>query len=292
MPTDVRDKQPCEVRANAVDGTAATKSFYDRHGWTERDGKTLDAVLFGTREDGPIRQALYRVHVQRVRQALLSAGKKLNLLECGCGGNPAIHLLDLCRAYTGVDFSTTGLEMAAAKLRDAALAVSLQEADLCALPFGDNTFDAAYCAHVMYHITEPAAQEKAFREILRVIRPGGVAVFLVANSRPLLFPVRLARRLVADTPVLSAIANRLRPKPPLPYRPMPLTWMRGRLTKLGSVSVQTAGLPSKWFNQRVTEHRGVGGLVWKVISWIDRHHPILSAYLGNYLQITVRKGER
>src|SRR5688572_26282170 len=99
--------------------TPETRDFYDKTGWWLKDGQTVDALLFGDRETGPLRKALHAERLERVRAALQLAGPRLRLLEGGCGGNPELGLLDLCSHYTGVDVSTTGLEVAADRLRDA-----------------------------------------------------------------------------------------------------------------------------------------------------------------------------
>jgi len=250
---------------------------------------SVDRRLFGVREDGPIRIELHQLHLDRIRGALSLAGTPLNLLECGCGGNPARALLDLCARYTGVDFSDTGLGMARSAFADVKIPHEFRAADVCALPFDDGSFDAVYCAHMIYHIEKPAAQEAAVAELVRVVRPGGVIVLIAANPRPFAFPVRLARRLVADTPVVGAILNRLRPAPPLPYKPMSIGWMRRRLSRGGPVNVMTYRLPSTEFNQNVTEFAGVGKVMWKSIRWVDINYPKLSAYLGNYVMLICRK---
>ncbi|PSO50807.1 MAG: hypothetical protein BRC40_15100 [Cyanobacteria bacterium QH_8_48_120] len=272
-------------------GTEATKLFYDQLGWKERDGRAVDPYLFGVHEDGPIRIELHEVHLERVRNALSRAGTNLSLLECGCGGNPEQSLLDLCSDYTGVDFSETGLEMAESKLSTAGVPHQLKAADVCNLPFEDGRFDAAYCAHMIYHITETASQAAAFQEVMRVIKPGGTAVFIVVNPRPLLFPVRLLKRLIADTPFVGQVADKLRPQPPLPYKPMPLRWMQQQLASWGNVEMMTYSLPTTAFNQRTSEYKGIGKQLWKAIRWLDLKYPKSSVYLGNYAQISVCKSK-
>jgi SAM-dependent methyltransferase len=266
-----------------------TKEFYDRIGWQIRDGRTVDDLLFGDRETGPLRAALRRQRLDRVRAALRRAGEGLKLLETGCGGNPAIGLLDLCAHYTGVDISTTGLHVAREHLRDASVPFVLREADVCDLPFEDGCFDAAYSAHVIYHIPDPQAQRAAFREIARVVRPSGVAVLILANPLPLLFPIRLARRLAATSAGLSGLLDRLRRKAPLPYRPMPLGWIREQLAPFGEVTTACYALESVWFNQHVSERGGLGKLLWTAAELAERRHARRLARLGNFVQIVLRK---
>jgi SAM-dependent methyltransferase len=269
--------------------TPETKEFYDETGWRIREGRTVDAVLFGDHETGPLRATLQRRRLDRVRAALQQAGAGLRLIEAGCGGNPSMGLLDLCSHYTGVDISTTGLQLAEERLRDAGVPFVLREADVCDLPFEDESFDAAYSAHVIYHIRDPEAQRAAFREIARVVRSSGVAVFVLANPLPLLFPIRVARRLAATNTRLSGLLDGIRRKPPLPYRPMPLGWMREQLAPFGEVSIACYALESVWFNQHVSERRGLGRLLWRAAELAERRHAHRLTRLGNFVQIVLRK---
>lgn len=270
-------------------GTEETRRFYDERGWHREDGQLVDQKLFGVKEDGPIRIELFDVHMQRVHAALAKAGPPLKLLECGCGGTPEKSLLSLCASYTGADFSDVGLTAARASFAGVAIPHDFQVADVCNLPFKAGQFDALYSAHMIYHIEDPAAQATALGEFMRVLRPGGVAVIVAANPRPLLFPIRLVRRVLSDTPVIGALIDRLRPRPPIPYQPMPIGWMRRQLGRHGTTTVETYAIPSTSFNQKVTEYAGVGRLLWKVIRWLDIRFPRLSAYLGNYIVLTCRK---
>jgi SAM-dependent methyltransferase len=270
-------------------GTDETRRFYDERGWHREDGQLVDQKLFGTKEDGPIRIELFKIHQQRVQASLAKAGPPLKLLECGCGGTPEKSLLGLCSSYVGADFSDVGLTAARASFADVAIPHDFQVADVCNLPFKDGQFDALYSAHMIYHIEDPAAQAAALNEFMRVLRPGGVAVIVAANPRPLLFPIRLVRRLLSDTPLIGKVIDRVRTKPPIPYQPMPIGWMRRELGRHGTASVETYAIPSTAFNQKVTEYAGMGRVLWKAIRWLDIGFPRLSAYLGNYIVLTCRK---
>jgi len=51
-------------------------------------------------------------------------------------------------------------------------------ADLGALPFTDGLFDIAISSHVAEHLTQP---ERVFRELERVLKPGGLLLLLTPN---------------------------------------------------------------------------------------------------------------
>jgi ubiquinone/menaquinone biosynthesis C-methylase UbiE len=270
-------------------GSPKTREFYDEQGWRDVGSTSLDGHLFGVKQDGPIRIELDRLETKRIRASLALAGTDLELLECGCGGNPARKVMDLCSTYTGVDFSKSGIERSRAVCEGLETPTHFQVADVCALPFENESFDAVYSAHMIYHIDDRGAQAAALREMMRLLRPGGVAVVVTANPRPWLFPLRFLKRVIADAPILGPLLDRLRPAPPIPYRPSTIRWMRRLLSKFGEVEVYTCSIPSTAFYQRVSEKRNPGRALWRLIRWLEIYHPHLSAHLGNYVTVVCRK---
>lgn len=270
-------------------GSRKTQQFYDEQGWIEGDGKLVDLDLFGIKEDGPIRVEIHDAVMGRVHDAIAQAGTSIDLLECGCGGSPETSLLDLCRSYTGADFSETGLQQAAAKLAETSVPHEFHKADVCNLPFDDEQFDAVYSARMIYHIPDPEAQAQAVSELLRVTRPGGTVVIITANPWPLMFPERFVKRLIAVTPGVGALANKVRSAPPLPYNPMSLRWFKRQAQGVGTVTLTSNGVPSTNFNQRVSEFSTLGQLRWRVVRWIELHQPRAAVRLGNYTQVTIKK---
>lgn len=268
-------------------GTEATREFYDQTGWRRRDGVLVDTALFSAANAGPILQSMTRRREQSIRE--LIGGPGLRLVECGCGGTPAVFLADRCKSFTAVDFSSTGLSEAAAALEPTGVAFKTVEADMTHLPFGDGDFDAAYSAHAIYHIDNPDGQAAALAEIMRVVRPGGRAVFVLANPFPLLFPGRLLRRVLAMTPVIGTLLNSLRTKPPLRYLPMPLGWLRKQLSNWGEVQIRCNALPSTWFDREVSENTMLTRWAWRALQWIETNHPETAARLGCYVTIQVRR---
>ncbi len=54
------------------------------------------------------------------------------------------------------------------------------KADICDLPFSDNSFDVIICNHVLEHIPDDT---KAMQELFRVMAPGGMGIFQVPYDR-------------------------------------------------------------------------------------------------------------
>lgn len=263
-------------------GTSKVREFYDRTGWRMARTRAVDTELFGVTEDGPIRQAMHRERMERIAGALAPRGRVGRLLEMGCGGNPALEFAALAERYQGVDFSRQGLDLASGRLAAAGVEFALTEADITALPFEDESFDAVYSAHVLYHIDNREGQEAALAEALRVLRPGGTAVLVLANPFPLLFPLRLMRR------VIAALLGR-GGGGPLPYLPLTPGWYARRASRSGAVELETAGLASVWFNRNVTEYRGPGRLIWRLFARLQAGAPRVSVRLGNYFMLVVHK---
>ncbi len=53
------------------------------------------------------------------------------------------------------------------------------KADICDLPFEDNTFDVVFCNHVLEHITDDT---KAMKELYRVLKPNGMGIFQIPQD--------------------------------------------------------------------------------------------------------------
>lgn len=53
------------------------------------------------------------------------------------------------------------------------------KADICNLPFGDNSYDIIFCNHVLEHIPDDT---KAMQELYRVLKPGGMAILQIPQD--------------------------------------------------------------------------------------------------------------
>ncbi|MFY8065879.1 MAG: class I SAM-dependent methyltransferase, partial [Flavobacterium sp.] len=53
------------------------------------------------------------------------------------------------------------------------------KADICSLPFEDNSYDIIFCNHVLEHIPDDT---KAMQELFRVLKPGGMGIFQIPQD--------------------------------------------------------------------------------------------------------------
>ena len=72
----------------------------------------------------------------------------------------------LFRHQKNLDYTSTDLVSPLADVK----------ADICNLPFDDNTYDLILCNHVLEHIPDDT---KAMQELYRVLKPGGMGIFQV-----------------------------------------------------------------------------------------------------------------
>ena len=101
----------------------------------------------------------------RDETSFFTATEKLKTLHIA----PEQCFLDLFRKQKNLDYTTSDLESPIADVK----------ADICDLPFEDNTFDVVFCNHVLEHITDDT---KAMQELFRVMKKGGFGIFQIPQD--------------------------------------------------------------------------------------------------------------
>ncbi len=141
--------------------------------WRPLGGRLLMGAM------GPSMRGEHRIALQTL---CLSGGERVLDVACGTG--------DFTRGFAraagnglvvGLDASRTMLARAVQETEVDDIAYVL--GDACALPFGENSFDAICCFAALYLIEHPM---RAVDEIARVLAPGGrVALLSSCNRGPL-----------------------------------------------------------------------------------------------------------
>jgi ubiquinone/menaquinone biosynthesis C-methylase UbiE len=131
-------------------------------------------------------KTLYDARVLEFRMGLLRefcAGKDVLDLCCGSGAY-LIDLLDRVKSIVGLDFSRKMIEAAAASIKSAPAsgAAGFVEGDARSLPFAEESFDTVFSFASLYYVPDV---QQAIAETARVLRPGGVAILDLGNSRSL-----------------------------------------------------------------------------------------------------------
>ena len=104
------------------------------------------------------------------------------LLNVGCAHGPDFLPFKNNFELWGVDFSAQMLKLAQKYAAKFDLQVKLTLANATSLPYPDNTFDCAIAVAVYHNIRGDKQRQKAFRELRRVLKPGGEAFITVWNK--------------------------------------------------------------------------------------------------------------
>ncbi|MEX0921650.1 MAG: class I SAM-dependent methyltransferase [Rhodovibrionaceae bacterium] len=111
-----------------------------------------------------------------------------DVLEIGCGSGAASCLLAKSGArVTAVDITETAVEMARRNAEAQGVALQARQEDAERLSFGDESFDFVFSWGVLHHSSNPDA---AYREVARVLRPGGRGLLMVYNRDSLRYHLR------------------------------------------------------------------------------------------------------
>ena len=142
----------------------------------------------------PLREPVLRFAIQALQLPSGSRG-----LDAGCGIGLQSRLLfeaiGPAGSVTGLDSDLSSLDYAVEAADSAGLAGSVRfcQGDVNNIPFDDNTFDWAWSVDCVGYI--PVDPLPMLRELVRVVRPGGMVAILAWSSETLLpgYPLLEAR---------------------------------------------------------------------------------------------------
>jgi len=188
-----KDREPATARDTGLDADPKRRKFYQRY---NREAGYWDA-LYERGEDELTAYAHHYLLRKKVIQRMLdrlpaAAGREA--LDAGCG--PGAYIPELLRRgyrVTAVDQAEGMLEKARSRVPPLAQErVSLEQASIDALPFGDGRFDLVLNVGVLMYLSRDG---DAVKELFRVTRPGGTLILTVDNRRNLADFIDLPARL-------------------------------------------------------------------------------------------------
>ena len=107
----------------------------------------------------------------RYLETHIGEGKEQKVLDVGAGsGFLALRIAALGYECQGVDISEGMMALGKKHAADRGLNLEFMRGDLVDLPFADESRDVVCNRHILWTLLEPA---KAFKEWLRVLKPGG-----------------------------------------------------------------------------------------------------------------------
>jgi ubiquinone/menaquinone biosynthesis C-methylase UbiE len=108
-----------------------------------------------------------------------AAGKAVLEIGVGMGADHLNFALHTPKRLCGIDLTERAIAITHARLTKDGKTSELLRADAENLPFPDNSFDIVYSWGVLHHTPDT---QKAFKEVCRILKPGGVARIMIYHK--------------------------------------------------------------------------------------------------------------
>jgi len=143
----------------------------------------------GVDEKDPIKfyrlPVIGRMYQRRIELCLEQLTGGQAVLEVGFGsGVSFLNLSQLYQEIHGLDL-TTDVHKVGEMFANLGIQTNLHNGSVLEMPYSDQSFDAVLLISILEHL-QPQEQIIAFREIWRVLKPGGQVVYGVPMERPLM----------------------------------------------------------------------------------------------------------
>jgi len=160
---------PLKKPENVGEKDKLEREFYDKE--AEKYLQNFDENLFRYDENEPFPPR------HKFFYSLLEDVKSKHIIDCCCGwGFTSVKLAKRGALITGIDISPKTIELAKknAEFNNVSRSINFKVMSVQDMSFNDNTFDYAVSLVRLHHLN----LELAGKEIQRVLKPGGKAIFL------------------------------------------------------------------------------------------------------------------
>lgn len=124
----------------------------------------------------------HRTIFQKELDEMAQRWQKGKLLNVGCGHGPDFPPFAQNFELYGMDISPKMLELARKYADKFNFKVELKQGDARKLPYSDGYFDFVIAVASLHHVVGKVGRINAFKEINRVLKPGGEAFITVWNK--------------------------------------------------------------------------------------------------------------
>jgi SAM-dependent methyltransferase len=281
---------------------AEVRTFYDSVGWSQiGEGLYQNARYEDLR---PVsREYIHRCHL-RLGRFLPTRGRVL--LDAGSGPIQYPEYLEYSRGFRYrlcLDLSHRALTEARRRIGDQGLFVV---GDVSRLPFAAGAVDGVVSLHTIHHVP-PEEQERAFRELHRVLKEGGQAAVVYSwgdhapfgrwTRRPIAWAFRamrvyqrhiLRRRNETEVMEVTSEPGRSEPSGTYTYK-HDYAWVRSVLADLPGLDVRVWRTASTQF-LRAFVHRPLLGTLWlRLLFWLEERLPHFLGRVGQYPMILFQR---
>ncbi|MBT6324524.1 MAG: class I SAM-dependent methyltransferase [Bdellovibrionales bacterium] len=275
-------------------GDDKTKNYYQSVGWVKEKGKYGDNTNFGQSKPLGVIQTNNQIqHWDKLSKEILThKGKKVKILDCGCGANPVIINPSICSVveeYVGIDFSDIALQEANKRIQKETTFSGkkhFQNADMVKIPLTNEEFDYVYSGNSLIHVSNLEAQKASLREMARVTKSNGTITIIYDNQYPLFFPFRLASRILSKYQWIRKIFKK---NSPIPYDLMSINEIRSTLSEYGDVTISSWVFPTNIVAKNLNEDNIFSKFVWSFFGFMEHKLPKIAAYTGSIYRITCIK---
>ena len=135
------------------------------------DSDVPDLELASSREE------IARLQIDAITARARQVGRKLSIVEAGCGGPWLIDLSSVDYTLTGVDLDARALELRMTKARDLDEGIC---GDICTLELPAGSFDVVYSFYVLEHVERA---DIALENLIKWLAPGGLLLLRLPDPR-------------------------------------------------------------------------------------------------------------